>query len=141
MPRMKDPVSRYELNSRLSAQEARTEARVAHIEASVAELTDIATRIQHSCEGIRCELKDVENKMEKRCTELRDEMNAKFSSMTLTLIATAVTSVAAVIFGVASFNASLTSNMLSAFQIGGTMSKDASSSRPAPGAGPGSNTP
>jgi len=53
--------------------------------------------------------------------EVRDmavEMRTGFSSLRTTILVTAVTATLAIVFGVASFNASLTSNMLAAFQMG-----------------------
>ncbi|WP_454689124.1 hypothetical protein [Achromobacter aloeverae] len=114
MPRMRNYVSRYELDSKLSAHEARMDAKVDAIAATCAQ-------IQRDGEATRAEIKAIETKFD-----------VKFSSLTVTMIVTGIATALTVIFGVASFNASLTSNMLSAFQAGGSLARPAESWRAAP---------
>ncbi|MFC4275593.1 hypothetical protein [Achromobacter aloeverae] len=105
MPRTRNYVNRYELDSRLSALEAHMDAKVDAIAATCAQ-------IQRDGAAARAEIKAIETKFD-----------ARFSSLTVTLIVTGIATALTVIFGVASFNASLTSNMLSAFQAGGTLGR------------------
>ncbi len=53
--------------------------------------------------------------------DLAVEMRTGFSSLRTTILVTAVTATIAIVLGVASFNATLTSNMLAAFQLGKTV--------------------
>jgi hypothetical protein len=87
---------RKEFNAKLSATEARMEGRVARIE-------DAARSFADTAKEIRAEHK---------------EMLGKISEFKITVIATAIASVLAIVLGVASFNAALTSNMFAAFQAG-----------------------
>ncbi len=51
-------------------------------------------------------------------SDTQKEIKASIGSMRTTIIVTAVTTVLAIVIGVVSFNAMLTSNMISAFQMG-----------------------
>lgn len=94
--RSMDYVPRPELDAKLQAIEARLEGRVARIE-------DAVQRIAETTKEIRDE---------SRATQ------AKISGLKAILVTTAIGSVIAIVLGVAAFNATLTSNMLSAFQAG-----------------------
>lgn len=89
-------IPRAELNAKLEALEARLEGRVARIE-------DAVQRIAESTKEIRDE---------NRATQ------AKVSGLKAIIVTTAIGSVIAIVLGVAAFNATLTSNMLTAFQAG-----------------------
>lgn len=58
------------------------------------------------------------------------ETKAGLSSMKNTMIITAISTVIAVVFGIASFNTALTANMMSAFQLGKAESVSAPPSQP-----------
>ncbi|MFY3646998.1 hypothetical protein ACOTET_22870 [Achromobacter xylosoxidans] len=94
--RSMDYIPRAELNAKLEALEARLEGRVARIE-------DAVQRIAESTKEIRDE---------NRATQ------AKVSGLKAIIVTTAIGSVIAIVLGVAAFNATLTSNMLSAFLAG-----------------------
>ncbi|WP_455924044.1 hypothetical protein [Pseudomonas putida] len=65
--------------------------------------------------------------------DLAVEMRAGFSSLRTTILVTAVTATIAIVLGVASFNATLTNNMLAAFQLGKSVqTTDAAPHRIAP---------
>ncbi|ALM86618.1 hypothetical protein [Bordetella sp. N] len=89
---MNDPVSRYELNARLNAQDAK-------LDAAVNQMLGIATRIDRSCDEIRADMKALH-------TDNKDTRKV--------IIATGV----ATVLGVAGFNSSVCSNVLTAFQAG-----------------------
>lgn len=105
-----DYVPRPELEARLQVIEARLEGRVARIE-------DAVQRIAETTKEIRDE---------SRATQ------AKISGLKAILVTTAIGSVIAIVLGVAAFNATLTSNMLSAFQAGLQGSAQSSSSAQKP---------
>lgn len=105
-----DYVPRPELDAKLQAIEARLEGRVARIE-------DAVQRIAETTKEIRDE---------NRATQ------AKISGLKAILVTTAIGSVIAIVLGVAAFNATLTSNMLSAFQAGLQGSAQSASSTPKP---------
>ncbi|OZI57886.1 hypothetical protein [Bordetella genomosp. 1] len=89
-------VPRPELDAKLQVIEARLDGRVARIE-------DAAQRIADATQEIRDENRKTQ---------------AKISGLKVVLVTTAIASVIAIVFGVAAFNATLTSNMLSAFEAG-----------------------
>ncbi|WP_233238311.1 hypothetical protein [Bordetella sp. LUAb4] len=83
--RMSDPVSRYELGSKLAAQDAR-------LDSAMHQMLGIVERMDRVCNEIRADNKDMKK----------------------TMIATGI----AVVIGVAAFNSSVCSNILTAFQAG-----------------------
>jgi len=86
---MSESLNRPELDAKLEAVEARMDARIARIEAAA--------------EGIR---RDV------------DKIESKVGNLKVTMVTTAIGATIAIVLGIAAFNATLTSNMLSAFQAG-----------------------
>jgi hypothetical protein len=93
---MENFVPRPELDAKLEAIEARMDGRIARIEDAVKAIAETAKEIR---------------------SENRDTVG-KISSLKTTIITTAILTVAAIVLGIAAFNASLTSNTLSAFQAG-----------------------
>lgn len=91
-----DTVSRYELDAKLEAIEARMEGRVARIEEAMSE--------------IRNDLKAVlaDNK----------ETRGAISSLKTTTVVTGISVALAIVFGIAAFNATLLSNMIASFESG-----------------------
>lgn len=86
---MSDTVTRPELDAKLETIEARMDGRVARIEDSIQRIAaDVAT------------------------------MHADSKSLRTTILITAVTSVIAIVFGIAAFNATLLSNMIASFESG-----------------------
>lgn len=125
-------VSRDVFDAKIEAIEARMDARVETINAKIdaanakADGTHArfdnfmlvqAERDQRYYEGQAMR----DKQLEALTGEVRDmavEMRTGFSSLRTTILVTAVTATIAIVLGVASFNASLTSNMLAAFQLG-----------------------
>jgi len=115
--RMSDPVSRYELNSKLAAQDAR-------LDSAVHQMLGIVTRIDQTCGQIRAENKQLHEEIRSDMKELRAEnkamenrFDARFSSMRTTIIVTAVATALSIIFGVGSLIGTLTSTMMGIFQV------------------------
>jgi len=86
---MSDAVTRYELDAKLETIEAKIDARVAHIESMIGDIKD-------------------SNKA----------TVSALSNLKTTTIATGISVALAIVFGVAAFNATLLSNMLSSFESG-----------------------
>jgi len=118
-------VSRDVFDAKIEAIEARMDARVnasiAKADATHARFDNFlllqAERDQRYYEGQAIR----DKQLEALTGEVRDmavEMRTGFSSLRTTILVTAVTATIAIVLGVASFNASLTSNMLAAFQLG-----------------------
>lgn len=93
---MNDPVSRPELDAKLETIEARMDGRIARIEDSVQRIVDMAAEIKQENRDIRMSV----------------------SNLKTTLIVTAIGAALTIVLGVAAFNATLQSNMLSAFSLG-----------------------
>lgn len=91
-----DPVTRPELEARLETIEARMDGRIARIEDSVQRIMDMAAEIKQENRDIRMSV----------------------SNLKTTLIVTAIGAALTIVLGVAAFNATLQSNMLSAFNLG-----------------------
>lgn len=89
---MNDPVSRYELSAKLSAQDVK-------LEAAVNQMLGVANRIDQSCAEIRVDMK---------------ALHADNKDTRKVIIATGV----ATVLGVAALNSSVCSNVLTAFQTG-----------------------
>lgn len=105
-----DYVPRPELDAKLQAIEARLEGRVARIE-------DAVQRIAESTKEIREENRAVQGQL---------------SGLKTAMITSAIGAVLAIVLGIAAFNATLTSNMLSAFQAGLQNAPQAPASKPPP---------
>lgn len=72
-------------------------------------------------EGRVARIEDAVQRIAETTKEIRDENRAtqdKISGLKTILVTTAIATVIAIVLGVAAFNATLTSNMLSAFQAG-----------------------
>lgn len=103
-----DYVPRPELDAKLQAIEARLEGRVARIE-------DAVQRIADSTKEIRDENRAVQTQL---------------SGLKTTIVTSAIGAVLAIVLGIAAFNATLTSNMLSAFQAGLQNAPQSQSAKP-----------
>ena len=115
--RMSDPVSRYELTSKLAAQDAR-------LDSAMHQMLGIVERMDRVCSEIREDMKDV-------CSEIREDMKelrADNKDLRKTMIATGI----AVVIGVAAFNASVCSNILAAFQAGLSAEQSTKAKMPSP---------
>jgi len=106
-PRQMNDITRYELDAKLETIEARMDGRVASIEAKIDSFL--------SAQAERDKRVDLDIA---RMAESQAGIRADIKSMKTTTIVTAITAVLAIVFGIATFNATLTSNMISAFQMG-----------------------
>lgn len=104
-------ITRHELDAKLEAIEARMDGRVASIEGKIdAFLAAQAVRDQANdrrFDGIEISVQT-----------MRSEIRGDIKSMKNTTIVTAISAVLAIVFGIVTFNATLSSNMLAAFQAG-----------------------
>lgn len=100
-------ITRQELDAKLENIELRMDARVASIESKI----DSFIAVQKE------QMKLTEHRL-KKFEDDHDEYRKDFKNLKLTIVVTAISAVLAIVIGVASFNATLTSNMLSAFQAG-----------------------
>lgn len=93
---MSEPLTRPELDAKLETIEVLMDGRIARIEDSVHRIVDMAAEIKQENRDIR----------------------QSVSSLKTTLIVTAIGAALTIVLGVAAFNATLQSNMLSAFSVG-----------------------
>lgn len=111
---MNDDMPRPELDAKLELLETRMDARVASIENKIDAFL-AAQAARDSAQGIRNSgFETAIHRLERSTAELKASLNA----MKTTMIVTAISAVLAIVFGSASFNSALTSNMLAAFQAG-----------------------
>lgn len=104
-------ITREELNAKLEAIEARMDGRVASIEGKIdAFLAAQAVRDQANDRRF--------DGIEASVGGMRVEIRGEIKSMKNTTIVTAISAVLAIVFGIVTFNATLSSNMLAAFQAG-----------------------
>lgn len=107
-------ISREELDAKLEIIELRMDSRVASIEGRCAGIeSKIDSFIAVQQEQMRFNEHRFES-YEKGFGEMRTEIK----SLKTTIVVTAISTVLAIVIGVASFNAALTSNMMGAFQAG-----------------------
>ena len=111
---MNDDVPRPELDAKLELLETRMDARVASIESKIDAFL-AAQAARDAAQGIRNSGFETSiQRLERATAELKASLNA----LKTTMIVTAISTVLAIVFGIASFNSALTSNMLAAFQAG-----------------------
>lgn len=114
-------VTRDEFNAKIEAIEARMDARVESTNTRFDHFMKVQVeRDRRFYEGQALRDKQV-GAMIDDLADLRVEMRTSFCSLRTTVLVTAVTATIAIVLGVASFNASLTANMLAAFQLGKTI--------------------
>lgn len=116
-------ITREEFNAKLETIETKMDARV----------EIVSTKI----EGFMAAQLERDKRLEAALSQItanHAETKSSISSMKNTLIVTAVTGVIAIVLGIAAFNATLTSNMLAAFQAGKAEQPTAPISAPAPAA-------
>lgn len=100
-------ITREEFNAKLETIEAKMDARVESVSAKIEGFLAAQAERDKRLDGVLAQIgKD------------NGETKAGISSMKTTLIVAAVSTVIAIVLGVAGFNTALTSNMLSAFQLG-----------------------
>lgn len=107
-PRRKmNDITRHELDAKLEAIEARMDGRVAAIEGKIDAFL--------AAQAVRDAAQAERNQGFDRAI---GEIKSGISSMKTTVIVTAISAVLAIVFGIVTFNATLSSNMLAAFQAG-----------------------
>lgn len=100
-------ITREEFNAKLETIEAKMDARVESVSAKIEGFLSAQAERDKRLDGVLAQIgKD------------NGETKTSIGSMKTTLIVTAVSTVLAIVLGVAGFNTALTSNMLSAFQLG-----------------------
>ncbi|OPA89003.1 hypothetical protein BFW86_16985 [Pseudomonas fluorescens] len=117
-------ITREEFNAKIETIEAKMDARVESVSAKIEGFLAAQAERDKRLDGVLAQIgKD------------NGETKTSITSMKTTLIVTAVSTVLAIVLGVAGFNTALTSNMLSAFQLGKsapeTVTPAASKSSPA----------
>lgn len=119
-------ITREEFNAKLETIEVKMDARVESVSAKI--------------EAFMAVQAERDKRMEATVNQIsanNAEIKSGLGSMKMTMVLTALSTVIAIVIGVASFNATLTSNMFSAFQAGKT---DSSAQAPATGTAPPSNS-
>ncbi|MDD1135809.1 hypothetical protein [Pseudomonas shahriarae] len=100
-------ITREELNAKLETIEVKMDARVESVSAKI--------------DGFLAAQAERDKRLDTVLTQIgkdNSETKSSIGSMKSTLIVTAISTVLAIVLGVAGFNTALTSNMLSAFQLG-----------------------
>lgn len=100
-------ITREEFNAKLETIEAKMDARVESVSSKIEGFLSAQAERDKRLDSVLAQIgKD------------NGDTKTSISSMKNTLIVTAVSTVLAIVLGVAGFNTALTSNMLSAFQLG-----------------------
>lgn len=120
-----EPISRPELDAKLEAIEARMDARIAGIagtmdgfigrldereKTSAERLINLGKQIDNASNGLEKAAERIESKYEESASNIR--------SLKTTIVITAVSSVLAIVLGVAAFNSTVLSNMVASFESG-----------------------
>ena len=105
--RVMNDITREEFNAKLETIEVKMDARVesvsAKIEAFIAVQAERDKRMEATVDRIDAS---------------HDQIKSAFGTMKTTIVVTAVSTVLAIVIGIGGFNAMLTSNMISSFQMG-----------------------
>jgi hypothetical protein len=106
--------TREEIDAKLQTIEARMDARVASIQASIdgfmGRMEERALRTDDRFDRIDQRMGGIENTVQ--------ETQASIGNLKTTMIVTALSTVLAIVLGVAAFNATVLSNMLASFESG-----------------------
>lgn len=101
------------IDAKLEAAEARTEARVVRIESMVESFV-------RSNDDFKQEIREEVNEFKRESELTRQEIRKENKSTRATVIVVSVSSVIAIVIGIAAFNATLTSNMIASYSQGQT---------------------
>ncbi|CAH0179040.1 hypothetical protein SRABI123_01390 [Pseudomonas sp. Bi123] len=113
-------ITREELNAKLETIEVRMDARVESVSAKI--------------DGFLAAQAERDKRLDAALSQIsanHSETKNSLSSMKTTMVITAVSTVLAIVFGIASFNTALTSNMMAAFQVGLSKSDQPQAKAPA----------
>lgn len=100
-------ITREEFNAKLETIEVKMDARVESVSAKI--------------DGFLSAQSERDKRLDAALAQIsanHAETKSSLSSMKVTMIVTAVSTVLAIVFGISSFNTALTSNMMAAFQVG-----------------------
>lgn len=100
-------ITREEFNAKLETIEVKMDARVESVSAKI--------------DGFLAAQAERDKRLDAALAQIsvsQGETKASIGSMKTTLVVTAISTVLAIVLGVASFNTALTANMMSAFQVG-----------------------
>jgi len=100
-------ITREEFNAKLETIEVKMDARVESVSAKIEGFLAVQVERDKRLDAVIAQI-----------SKDNGETKSSISSMKTTLIVTAVSTVLAIVLGVAGFNTALTSNMLGAFQLG-----------------------
>jgi hypothetical protein len=116
-PSMND-ITREEFNAKLETIEARMDARVESVSSKIDAFLATQSAVQIERDKAQAERDKRLDGILAQIGKDQSDTKSSISSMKTTLIVTAVSTVLAIVLGVASFNTALTANMMSAFQLG-----------------------
>ncbi len=100
-------ITREELTAKLETIEVKMDARVESVSAKIDAFVAIQTERDKRLEAVLGQI-----------SATHVEIKSSLGSMKTTMIVTAVSTVLAIVIGIAGFNAMLTSNMVASFQMG-----------------------
>lgn len=100
-------ITREEFNAKLETIEVKMDARVESVSTKIDGFLAVQVERDKRLDAVLAQI-----------SKDHGETKSSISSMKTTLIVTALTTVLAIVLGVASFNTALTANMMSAFQVG-----------------------
>ncbi|WP_070251979.1 hypothetical protein [Duganella phyllosphaerae] len=111
-------LTREEFDAKLETIEVKMDGRVASIQASVDNYLKLQTESAKRLEDRLIRMESDVSDGRKETKAEGDKASADMKSLKTAIIVTAVSTVAAILFGVLSFNTMLTSNMLASFESG-----------------------
>ena len=114
-------ISREEFNAKLETIEVKMDARVESVSAKI--------------DGFLFAQAERDKRLDATLSQIsanHAETQSSLGSMKTAMVVTAVSTVLAIVFGIASFNTALTANMMAAFQVGLSKSEQSQVTNPAP---------
>jgi len=116
--RAMNDITREEFNAKLETIETRMDARVESVSSKIDAFLTTQAAVQVERDKAQAERDKRLDGILAQIGKDQSDTKSSISSMKTTLIVTAVSTVLAIVLGVASFNTALTANMMSAFQLG-----------------------
>lgn len=114
-------ITREEFNAKLETIEVKMDARVESVSAKI--------------DGFLFAQAERDKRLDATLSQIsanHAETQSSLGSMKTAMVVTAVSTVLAIVFGIASFNTALTANMMAAFQVGLSKSEQSQVTNPAP---------